>query len=479
MSRSYLSQHFLSSISSSDDSDPDLCDQTAIVPYRAGTGKDLSWLAWPHGFGLGPRRYSKEDDEGWSYRKSRGKPKKEYTDKQIKQFGQIYMDEVKALTGFAMQHFQLTRSTQKYVSMFDFARARDRVLATLFERRPSVWDLHAGSGADSFAFLADLDPRELVMCQRSVPDGGTGDRFNESLQEYNVMCSNIKDFVRAARIDALISVESESQAATREHHVHVKCKHKLAETFIMSVPNGTEVDIVYLDPSWDDDHDIGGKVVYGREMRPNELFARLEALIWKPIKRKGIKVGCYVIKTRWNLLKVEEYLNAVNSEFIAKYSVRAKPLRPNLDGMKMDTYEGSKGVYYYMVLTHREYKTIDVTPSQMYWDIVRNGRPVWVKKDTWVGLIKPVYSNHKQYPEWTETDPHDDAYMMIQPHSKARQGAPRAEGPHDPQETTTYDPRKFHEGHVEEGGRAPSDDSSEEEQYASRNPYDRLGPDSD
>lgn len=478
MSRLNLPQHFLSSSSSSDDSEPDLCDRMAIVPYRAGTGKDMSWLSWPHGFGLGPRNYSEPNSEGWSHRRSRGKAKKEYTDKQIKQFGQIYMDEVKALTGFEMQNFQLTRSTQKYVSMFDFARARDRVLATLFERRPSVWDLHAGSGADSLAFLGDLDPREVVMCQRSVPDGVTGARFEESMREYKVMCSNIRDFVRAAGIDALISVEGESQAASSaRHHVHVKCKHKLAETFIMSVPDGTEVDIVHLDPSWDDDHDIGGKVMYGREMRPNELFARLEQLIWKPIKRKGIKVGCYVIKTRWNLLKVEEYLSAVNSEFIATYSVRAKPFRPNLDGMKVDTYEGSKGAYYYMVLTHREYKTIDVVPSQMYWDIVRNGQPVWVKKDTCVGLIQPVYSNHKQYPEWTETDPKSVEYMMIQPHSRASRGASRIVGPHDPQENTTYDPRKFHEGHVEDGGQASSDDSSEPEKFASRNPYDELDSD--
>ncbi len=260
--------------------------------------------------------------------------------------------------------------------------------------------------------------------------------------------------------------------------MHVKCKHKLAENFITSVDRNTEVDIVYLDPSWDDDQDIGGKVVYGREMHPNELFARLEELIWNPIKRKGIKVGCYVIKTRWNWLKVEEYLSAVNSEFIATYSVRAKPLRPNLHGMKADTYEGSRGVYYYMVLTHREYKTIDVVPSQMYWDIVRNGKPVWVKRDTCVGLIKPVYSNHRQYPEWTENDPGNDAYMMIKPHSTARRGVPRAEGPHYPEEKTTYDPRKFHEEHVEEGEPVSSDDSSEEEQFSSQNPYDRLRPDS-
>ena len=469
-------------LSSSDDSDHEANE--TCVSY---TGKKshsiaaVSPVQMMPGGSLGAKvkrkGWSKPDSEGWSHKKpTRGaKDKKEYTDQQLKQFARIYTDDVKALTAFEMDNFQLTRSSQKYVSMFNFARARDRVLATMFERPPCIWDLHAGSGADSFAFLADLNPKEVVICQRSVPDGTHhGPRFDESKAEYEVMCSNIKSFVRAAGIDALISIEGDSQAATRPHHVHIKCKHKLAENFIMTVPDNTEVDIVHLDPSWDDDHDVGEKVMYGREMTPNELFSRLDHLIWKPIEKKGIKVGCYVIKTRWNLLKVEQYLQAVNSQFIATYSVRAKPFRPNLDGIKADAYEGSKGAYYYMILTHREYKTIDVVPSQMYWDIVRNGTTVWVKRDTCVGLIKPAYSNHKQYPVWTDKDPKDPAYMEIRPHSRPRRGAAKAEGPHNPEEHTTYDPRKYHTGEEPEQEASESSEAEDRGRYAAPNPFGAL-----
>lgn len=438
-----MSSHFLSSSSDSDREDVVTCRSKHTQDSKQ-LDLDMRMQALLQ-FGLeGGRRRNEEGRGGWMRRVSR-KQKKEYTPDQIKQFSKIYMDDLFALTGIRMQNFQLTVNTRKYVSMFDFARARDRVLVTMFERRPKIWDLHAGSGGDSFAFLADTDPLELVVCQRSVPDGTAfGEHFEESKREYHVMCENIKDFVQAAGIDALVSVEGEHvDTGGKQRRVHIKCKHKLAEAFIMSVPEGTEVDIVFLDPSWDDDHDIGGEAQYGVEMSPEQLFYRLDALIFQPIKRRGIKVGCYVIKTRWNLLKVEQYLHQIKSEFIATYSLRAQPFRPNVDGMRKDQFQGSKGVYYYMVLTHRQYKTIDFQPSQMYWDIVRNGTPVWVKKDTMVKVLRPNYSNHVAFPVFTETDPRNTDYVKIIPHSKMGRNAVKVTGPTEPQERTTYDPRKF------------------------------------
>lgn len=468
-------------LSSSSDSDRDVVTPIVVTcrsKHQGEVGLDTKMRALLQ-FGLAGRKGRWSDNgDGWMTRSR--KAKKEYTDAQIKQFSQIYMDDLYALTGIQMRSFQLTRSTRKYASMFDFARARDRVLATLFERRPRIWDLYAGSGADSFAFLSDLDPHELVMCQRSIPDAqNNGEQFEASKREYDVMCNNVKDFVSAAGIDALISVEGQPVAADgTRRRVHIKCKHKLAESFIMSVPEGTEVDIVFADPSWDDDHDIGGRVAYGREMTPHELFLRLESLIWGPIRRRNIKVGCYVIKTRWNLLNVEQYLHEVKSEFIATYSLRAKPFRPNLDGMRRDKHEGSKGAYYYMVLTHRQYKTIDFQPSQMYWDIVRNGTPVWIKKDTVVKLIRPVYSNHVAFPVWTEQDPRSSEYMKITPHSRLGRKGVKGVGPHDPEERTTYEPRKFDPEEVEnESG--SSDEDAQSDPYAARNPYHAIQPGSD
>jgi hypothetical protein len=138
--------------------------------------------------------------------------------------------------------------------------------------------------------------------------------------------------------------------------------------------------------------------------------------------------------------------------------------------MRKDQFQGSKGVYYYMVLTHRQYKTIDFQPSQMYWDIVRNGTPVWVKKDTMVKVLRPNYSNHVAFPVFTETDPRDTDYVQIIPHSRMGRNAVKATGPPVPQERTTYDPRKFDPAEEE----TKSESSDEEEAPRGGNRFEHL-----
>lgn len=402
-----------------------------------------------------------------------------YTDAQIDRFSSIYRDYFLGLTGFKLQNFRLTRSTHKYVSMLEFARGRDRILTTMFERRPKIWDLHAGSGGDSLAFLLDLDPRELVMCQRSVPDGEShGPRYDHSLLEYRIMCDNMKDFLQATKIDARLDIEGAPDALPPPNHgamrhVHVKCKHKLAQDFILSQAPHSEVDIVYLDPSWDDDHDTGGDSSRGREMTPEQLFQQLRRLIWYPIATKSIKVGCYVIKTRWNWLKIQQYMESMNSEFTAMYSVRTQPFRPSLSEYRPEKYGGVRGVYHYMILTHRQYKTVELVNSQMYWDIVRNSVPVWVKKSTCVGIIKPLYSTHTQFPEYTETQPDDQhGYIKIGTHGgKYRE---KALGPQDPGEKTSYDSQKFEPAAQPREIPAQDYENSDDEPFESYNPYSVL-----
>jgi hypothetical protein len=476
---------------SSTDSDGDTSsDRMAVIPYHAGIrdgfDPDLHQFLC---FGLEgrgrQRRHGPEGSDGFRVVRYGTAPKK-YTDKQIKQFSEIYKDYFFALTGLRLQYFELTRSTQKYVSMLEFARGRDRVLATMFERRPVIWDLMAGSGSDGLAFLLDLDPKELILCQRSIPDTDRDDtRFQASLTEYKVMCNNIKGFLqsvpginatmRAEHIDRPVLIGNGTRTV-------VKCKHKLAETFLMSqdAEAGTEVDCVYLDPSWDDDHDIGGNSMRGAEMNPEQLFERLEALIWGPIRRKNIKVGCYVIKTRWNWLRVQQYMDSVTTEFQAMYSIRTKPFRPNVDRLKHEEFGGVQGVYHYMVLIHKEYKTVNLNNSQLYWDLVRNGKPVWVKKDSVVGMTRPVYSNHTGFPEYTENDPRDTGeYFMVQPHSKPKRGAPAIPGARTPEEQFSYDSRRFEPAPGSGGPDAEgssSSDESEPEYDAGANRYGALVP---
>lgn len=404
-------------------------------------------------------------------------PKHKYKDQDIERFTSIYKDYFLGLTGIKLTNFKLTQSTHKYVSMLEFARGRDRILATLFERRPIVWDLHAGSGADSFAFIMDLDPQEVVMCQRSVPHGERRDteEMRASEREYQIMCDNVKDFLKATKLDVRLDIEGDHNAlpeGPERRHMHIKCKHKLAENFIMSSP-GKEVDIVYLDPSWDDDRDSGGKATRGVEMTPAELFHQLDRLIWQPIKNMNIKVGCYVIKTRWNWLRIQNYMDEVNSEFVAKFSVRTHPFRPDVSDLRPDEYGGVRGVYHYMILTHKEYKTIELENSQMYWDIVRNNVPVWVKKSTCVGIIKPLYSDHAKFPVYTETEPSNaKGYIKINAHGRPRKE--KAAGPVHPKEHASYDSQKFEP--ADQPTEEPVQDYEEEQPYASYNPYSVLPP---
>lgn len=435
--------------SSSESDDSTQSDSSQIVTYKSKSpcfaGNDFNPAL--HEMLCGRRRRGKKGADGFEvvpkrmdHPGHRPIPRKgEYDPVMVARFSQIYKDYLYGLTGRDVKNFTLTPATHRYVSMLEFARVRDRVLSTMFERRPVIWDLMAGSGADAFSFLLSLDPKELVLCQRSIPDGVVEEAaMNASILEYKVMCENMRSFLHAFRgqIDARLSGDYIENPDSQRRRTHIKCKHKLAENYIMSVNDLTEVDLVYLDPSWDDDHDMGGSGERKFEMEPTELFQRLETVIWGPIRRKQIKVGCYVIKTRWNWLKVQEYMQRVKTDFLAEYSVRAQPFRPKTG--KAGKYGAVKGVFHYMILTHRQYKTIQVNNSQLYLDIVYNNQPVWVDKSTFVRPRQPAYSDQNDFVKILENDPHDEArYLKIEPPAplKERERWTQRPGPH---ETTTY-----------------------------------------
>lgn len=370
----------------------------------------------------------------------------------VKRFSRIFRDYFYGVTGRHISDFNLTPSTHKYVSMLPSARERDRVLATLFQTRPVIWDLMAGSGADVLAFLLDLNPKAVIACQRAmIPDDRDPAQYAASLEEFNVMEKNIRSFVKAFPELGIIvrsSVADQHTLAAGEEGGDglasgtqipptVKCKHLHAETFIMSQTDGTEVDMIYLDPSWDDDYDESTESARRFELTPTELFKRLEDIIWGPIKLKNIKVGCYVIKTRWNWLKVQEYLPKINSEFIATYSVKAQPFRQKVGAP--GPYGQKQGVFHYMILVHREYQTIAAHNNQMYWDIVRNGQPVWVKQSTVVRPVRPVYSNQINNPVFVESDPHNpEEYFLVEPPTSLAPGHRAVEAPEP--ERPTYNP---------------------------------------
>lgn len=340
----------------------------------------------------------------------------------IDRTAQAYMAYFHALTGKIIE-FVLTPSTQKYISMLESALDRNLVLSTYLSSRPIIWDLMGGSGADVISFLLNLDPLIVVACQKEMPeDMPVHETYDASKETFDIMVGNIKSFLAA-----FPEITNPKQHGVDRIPTTIRYKHLHAETYINSVPEGTEVDCVYLDPSW---HKAGGY-----EQTPSELFAYLQTHIWGPIERRGIKVGCYMLKTRWNWMDVQQYLTALDSKYMATYSVEAKQLRNKL-GQKGD-YGQVQGLFHYMILIKREYKTIHSRNSQMYWDIVRNGEKVWVRRDTVFRPVHPRYSDRLHFPVFKEANPHDAGYFEVTP-PKALQQHHRAESTREDVEKRRY-----------------------------------------
>lgn len=370
-----------------------------------------------------PQLLQGSDDEdgggGWQQvtngKKRRGKPTKDIpvktrtvTEEDLNMFSETYMKVFEAFTGKRFE-FRLTADTYKYVSMLPPARELNRTLSTLFQSRPRILDCTGGSGANAIAFLMDLDPELVVVCSRACAENVKhGPEFERSQREFQIMQSNLANFQTAFKTDTRAHPEKAGR---------VRPKHQYAHDYIQSAEEGTEFDMIFLDPSWDDDHDGSTRNV---EMTPEELFKHLETDFWAPIKRKNIAVGCYVIKTRWDWRDVREFLPDINKDFTARYCIRAHQFKAKLG--TPGHYGQRKGIFYYMVLVHNEYQTINFHNGQAYWDIVNNEREVWIQKSTQTGLIKPNYTNTVKQLR-SSTEPQNEAlYLHIQPviHDKKR-----------------------------------------------------------
>jgi len=392
---------------------------------------------------LAPRKSSPPDDEGWQTVNPRRKPMNHPGHREIpvralaspeliERYTQIYKDYFYGLTGRPIDDFRLTASTHKYVSMLTSARDRNRIISTLFYKRPKIWDLMGGSGSDILSFLLDLDPELVVACQIShSPTEENAYTIHASREDYQVMVNNILSFAKAfPHLNIrVVAPENRTQPAVITRFdgllpTTVDCAHMNAQQFIESVEDGTEVDFVYMDPSWDDDYEIGSGEARKFELSPKELFDRLENVIWGPIRRKRIKVGCYVIKTRWNWLKVQEYLPTINSEFIATYSVNCQQFRKHAGPPGL--YGERRGVFHYMILVHRDYQTISTKNDDLYVDIVQEGKPVWVRKSTVIRETMPAYTKQVKTPIFVEQDPNDEEhYFKVQPPPPLHRGGPR------------------------------------------------------
>jgi hypothetical protein len=364
-------------------------------------------------------------------------------EKDVARASQTFRQMFYAYTGRQIMNFKLTKETQRYVSMLTSARSRDRYLCTLLSHPPKIWDLSAGSGADVIFMCENLGAQLIVACQRSVPEEFQSLRpeYDDSLKLYKVMVKNIECYLEARPELKGFITDDGTGSRPADAQLEIRCRHILAEKYISSQQPGTEVDIVYLDPSWDNEYDsLHNARQY--ELSPKELFDRLEKIIWAPIRARNIKVGIYVIKTRWDWIDVQEFVS-IKDEFIAFYSVEAIQFRDEAVIQKDGPYHSAKGLFRYMILVHKNYQTIHERNNQMYWDIVRNGIPVWVKKDSMIGVHKPQYTESFPVPEWTDKQPADVSdYIHIIP-PKPFKGHRIIHAYKGPQRRSTYDPSKF------------------------------------
>jgi hypothetical protein len=364
-------------------------------------------------------------------------------ERDIDRASQTFRQMFYAYTGRKIMDFKLTKETQRYVSMLTSARSRDRYLVNLLSQPPVIWDLSAGSGADVIFFCENTGAKLIVACQRSVPEEYQSLRpeYEASLQLYKVMVNNIKCYLNARpELNGFLTDEGLGHRPENAQ-IEIRCKHILAENFILSQKLGTEVDIVYLDPSWDNEHDsLENSREY--ELSPKELFDRLEKIIWGPMRAREIKVGIYVIKTRWDWRDVQEFVS-IKDEFIAFYSIEAIQFRDEAKIHKSGPYHSAKGLFRYMILTHKNYQTIHERNNQMYWDIVRNGTPVWVKKDSLLDIHQPRYTEAFPVPVWTDKQPADVSdYIHVVP-PKASKHHQIIHASKAPERQSTYDPDKF------------------------------------
>jgi hypothetical protein len=109
-------------------------------------------------------------------------------------------------------------------------------------------------------------------------------------------------------------------------------------------------------------------------------------------------VDCYVIKTRWDWMMVQEDLGAINGDYHAVYSIKAQQFRDHIKKTDVKAHGEVKGVFHYMVLAHDDYKLVVHKRSSLYQNLVRKNHRVYVESDSVVKPFKPRYADKLTMP---------------------------------------------------------------------------------
>jgi hypothetical protein len=343
--------------------------------------------------------------------------------------------------------FELTPHSFPYFSPLECRRNLDRLLQTLFSKRPIVLDLTCGSGSDSIAFLMHLNP-EQIFCVDFMSD-----------EDFKVALTNMQKYVNAfpeTYGQMTIMRNGEKVEGQSIWDQRISMHQQQASDFINRFAtqfkkrkNWQTCEILgYFDPAWDARYLPGlsdeeyeeflkeaGGVEY--EVSPKILFDYIQKHILEPMLAKEIQFSVFCIKVRWEMTpaKMQAYLNlnpAVGQHFVVLYSVQALPFVKSYEldrdengiqfitGRKRHDYGAVKGQFHWIIMKNTKYTYAQDVRSWWYkqW-IEHSDAAVFVKKGSQVTPHKPLYESALPYPtvisRWDLAAKDKTKYIEIRP----------------------------------------------------------------
>lgn len=324
-----------------------------------------------------------------------------YTEKECQVFSDMYNAYFMALTGEHLG-FIITPSSQPYVSVFEACMERDFLLSTLFNKRPVIIDPMGGCGSDSCAMLFNLYPKSLWVCEYILT---TNERRQAT--EYSILEKNMKAMVKSFK---LLDPE-QTPGAPELHTRNMDCRE-----FLLGLEVGFHVDILYLDPNW-----VKGGADNEVERTPEEMVDYIREFVIEPLTARQIFPKCIVYKTRYLTEMLWPVMKVLSPDYHPMYSIEAQPFRTAVDEAQFKTTGAVKGRFHWAVIVHNELRTEHWHKSQVYKDLLFNGKDVLIAKEDLIGPNQPMYT--KRYRKPVEADRADgrDTILVRAPKRPRRQ----------------------------------------------------------
>lgn len=354
-------------------------------------------------------------------------------------------------------NFVITKWTQPYLTSLENRRQLDAVLQTMFWRRPKIWDLMGGSGADGLGAGMHLDPEHLYL--------------NDSMDAtgFKLLEHNISELPRIYP-DKFMEPDNRYDTEPRDNMTQISIFNSTAIQFIKSyahhhhlkrIQPGQQhtasphvIDLVYLDPPWGrvpmerlireaqmeqnaqitaekDRQEEAGVVLDPRTISMIEKevdFATMIRYVDCVVSEMALyNIECSVLcfKNRYhvdrNTFSTYTQHKKIGNDFNVLYAVQATPWISQrsasaraAEPKNPDPLHATEGQFYWAVLQHKHYQSMK--DGRHDWDIeyVSNKhfpkpRDFWVETATQLkGPFEPAYGKQMSYPTATWNQPPQD-----------------------------------------------------------------------